>query len=71
MNFLVTVTKPTAQPGEVTTVTSNVSGDTNDLRLNIGRSTRAIDWRVSTVNEQVIARTRKNLKRLGIKIPGF
>lgn len=71
MDFLITITKPTAMPGEVTTVTSQVSGDTSDLRLNIGRTTRAIDWRVRTENERVLERTRRNLKRLGVRIPGF
>jgi hypothetical protein len=58
-------------PGEVTSVATQCSGDVGDLRLNIGRMTKAIDWRIKTENERVLERTRKLIKRLGLRIPGF
>lgn len=71
MDYVVTIQKPTAQPGETTQVVGHVVGDVADLRLVIGRSAKAIDWRVRQVNDRVLEQTRKNLKRLGLKIPGF
>lgn len=71
MEFLITITKPTAMPGELTTVASVASGDAGDLRMAIGKSTRAIDWRIQTENERVLERTRRRLKQLGVRIPGF
>jgi hypothetical protein len=71
MDFIVSITKRTAQPGETTSVAGQASGDVSDLRLGISRMTRAIDWRVSTENERVLERTRNRLKKLGLRIPGF
>lgn len=67
MKFLITVSKPTAMPGELTTVQQSIITDDNTtgcLRAAIGRSTKAIDWRMRQVNERVLARTERFLKSI-------
>ena len=68
----ISITKQTSMPGEVTTIVANLPSTTvGDIRLGIGRITRAIDWRVSTENERKLERTKQNLRQRGIRIPGF
>lgn len=68
----ITITKTTSQPGEVTTITAFDPGSMlGDLRLGISRMGRAIDWRVRTENEKKLENTRRNLRKHGLKLPGF
>jgi hypothetical protein len=68
----ITISKPTSMPGEVTQITAWLPGSTpGDIRLGIGRITRALDWRVRTENEKKLENTRRNLRKYGLKLPGF
>jgi hypothetical protein len=68
----ITITKPTSMPGEVTSVTAWLPSDTvGDVRLGISRITRAIDWRLRTENEKKLENTRRNLRKHGLRLPGF
>ena len=73
IGYNIQVTRQTALLGEMITITTNAptTATLEDLKAKIRLVTTALEDRLSSVNEKVVARTGKNLDQLGLAIPGF
>ena len=73
--FIITISKQTAMTGEVISVSTNLpkGSSSDDIWNSIDSVTRAIDKRMSAVNDKVLARTGKTIDELGLRaqFPGF
>ena len=73
VGYLITFIKQTSMLGESIQIQTNLpfGASQADISKELNKIGAAYDERLRSLNTDVLARTGKNLKEMGIKVPGF